>query len=75
MLTDKAYGAPPRELTLLPGARFVSEWNIVASHHWYDISVTLVGQAHYERRYSGHVETGNDSRTDPAANKPVLLAV
>lgn len=74
VLTDRAYGAPPRELTLLPESGFVSEWDIASNHHWYDISVTLVGHADYERRYAGHMETGHGSRTDPAAGAPVLVA-
>ncbi len=74
VLTDKAYGVPTRELTLLPNSRFVSEWDIARNYSWYDISVTLVGYAEYERRYAGHMETGHDSRTDPAAAEPVVLA-
>jgi phospholipase C len=33
---------------------------------WYDVIVSIQGQATFERRLAGHVETGQDSMTDPA---------
>ncbi|OWT65445.1 phosphocholine-specific phospholipase C [Candidimonas nitroreducens] len=67
VLKDLAYGQAPREFTLLPGATYTTRWDIVRSHHWYDIGVSVVQDAAYERRYAGHIETGHASRTDPAA--------
>jgi len=34
--------------------------------HWYDVSVKVVGQADWLRRFAGHVETGQSSVSDPA---------
>lgn len=67
ILKDLAYGQPPRELTLLPGASYAVRWDIARNHHWYDIGVSVVQDEAYERRYAGHVETGRASRSDPAA--------
>jgi phospholipase C len=33
---------------------------------WYDVSVTVAGDAGYLRRFAGHVETGRPSTSDPA---------
>ena len=67
VLKDLAYGQKPLEFTLLPGASYTARWNIEASHHWYDIGISLLQDDAYERRYAGHVETGRASRSDPAA--------
>ena len=39
--------------------------NLDKSFGWYDFSVFVKGYDHFERRYAGHVETGNSSFTDP----------
>jgi len=39
--------------------------NLNKSFGWYDFSVLVKGYDHFERRYAGHVETGNSSFTDP----------
>jgi phospholipase C len=36
---------------------------IRAENGWYDISVTLAGEAGYRRRFAGHLENGEPSRT------------
>jgi phospholipase C len=33
---------------------------------WYDVIVSVQGEAGFERRVAGHVETGEDSMSDPA---------
>ncbi|MBR0551668.1 phosphocholine-specific phospholipase C [Stakelama marina] len=51
--------------TLLPGARRLVNVPLAANDHWYDLR--LVQQnAHFVRRFSGHIETGRASRSDPA---------
>ncbi|GAB2908071.1 phosphocholine-specific phospholipase C [Paralcaligenes ginsengisoli] len=73
VLTDMAYGNPEQGITLMPKARHVSAWSVAGSHHWYDVTVALMGYPDYIRRYAGHLETGRASSTDPAAANPVLL--
>ena len=36
------------------------------SFGWYDFSVLVKGHDQFEQRFTGHVETGDWSRTDPA---------
>jgi phospholipase C len=40
--------------------------NLDKSFGWYDFSILLAGNDHFERRYAGHVETGKESFSDPA---------
>ena len=35
------------------------------SFNWYDITVRVTGNNLFEKRYAGHVETGNESMSDP----------
>jgi hypothetical protein len=70
-LADMAYGRSRQEVVLLPGGRKTISWNLAASHHWYDIGITVSGYPDYLRRCAGHMETGHGSRTDPAAVAPV----
>jgi len=53
----------PWTLRVSPGQPAVREWSPIASHHWYDFTVT--GE-HFERRFAGRLETGTDGSTDPA---------
>jgi hypothetical protein len=45
------------------GRRRVREWDLIASHHWYDF--TVVGHQ-FERRFAGRMETAAPSFSDPA---------
>ncbi|MGH8291329.1 MAG: hypothetical protein ACREV7_20425 [Steroidobacteraceae bacterium] len=44
-------------------------WNLQASHHWYDLSVSA---ERHQWRLAGHIENGHDSYSDPASGAPVL---
>jgi phospholipase C len=68
----KIYGGGVRPLTVTAGAVERSVWPLAASDHWYDLTVTLAGAPSFLWRYAGHVETGRDSRTDPAIGKMVI---
>ena len=41
------------------------DWSLHAFHGWYDLTVRVEGDAAFEYRLAGHVETGEDSTTDP----------
>ncbi|MES2798048.1 MAG: phospholipase C, phosphocholine-specific [Bacteroidota bacterium] len=58
----KAGGARSRVKTIM---------NLAKSHNWYDFSVKIVGNAVFEKRFAGHVETGKSSFTDPLMGKMV----
>ena len=40
--------------------------NLQSSFGWYDFTITIAGNKSFAKRYAGHVETGEMSRTDPA---------
>jgi phospholipase C len=48
---------------LAPGEMIEDRWVIAASGHWYDIALRC---ASFGRRWAGHVETGEESQSDPA---------
>ena len=68
---DAVYPLAPGEtrrrlVTVAPGARHKDNWNLAASDHWYDITVTAKEDSAFLRRFAGHLETGAPSKTDPA---------
>ncbi len=68
-ITDNAYKAKIQNITLPKAATSnVIESKIIEltkSFNWYDFTVTVEGNTHFSQRYAGHVETGNESKTDP----------
>jgi phospholipase C len=66
---DEAYGQGEHSLAVGPGK--TAEWlcDLRASHHWYDLSVSA---GRHSWRLAGHVETGQESYSDPASAAPVL---
>jgi phospholipase C len=69
VIRDHAYKGQPvsKEIPAAPvspaGMRIVLDTE--HSFGWYDIGVTVEGFGSFEQRYSGRVETGKDSFTDP----------
>ncbi len=53
----------PWTLDVAAGATGVLNWDLGQSGRWYDFTVTA---ANFERRFSGRVETGKPSVSDPA---------
>ena len=54
------------EAELKPGARFSKHWSLKRVFGWYDLVVTVEGDAGFEYQFAGHVETGKGSISDPA---------
>jgi phospholipase C len=48
------------------GCSLVWHFDLDDSYGWYDLTVTVSGDALFLRRIAGHVETGHDSVSDPA---------
>jgi phospholipase C len=70
-VSDNAYGASTRTVTVKPDQSVVEIWDLASSHHWYDLSVSHRADSRYARRLAGHVENGKPSISDPAAVAPV----
>ena len=66
---DQSYGCGLRRVSVPPGGSQEVLWDLQASHHWYDLVVT-VGK--HQWRFAGHIEDGQESVSDPANVAPVL---
>ena len=69
-IIDNAYKTPART-TLLDTANSKNAnatiiLNLNKSFNWYDFSVKIKGHDTFEKRYAGRVETGKESKSDPA---------
>jgi phospholipase C len=47
-------------------SQVVPNWGVSQANQWYDITVTIDADQAYVRRFSGHVENGKASTSDPA---------
>ena len=72
-ITDNAYKAPLKNVTVLPAEKVTKSViiNTSKSFGWYDISVKLKGNQSFERRYAGRVENGQVGKTDPFMGRVV----
>jgi phospholipase C len=57
--------APPRLHRLAPGKFVMDDWDLSASHNWYDFVVTCAEAPSFQRRLAGHCEDGRPSLSDP----------
>lgn len=60
------YNARPVTLSLRPGVTERATWALARTHGWYDLTVSVAGDAEFAYRCAGHVENGKDSISDPA---------
>ena len=67
IIKDKAYfHQKTQSIIVKPNTEQVVFWNLKDSGHWYDFEVTCSEATAFYRRFSGRVETGQDSVSDPA---------
>ncbi|HEY4287814.1 MAG TPA: phospholipase C, phosphocholine-specific [Puia sp.] len=64
-ITDHAYGNKPIQRSVAANAEIRVIIGTASSHGWYDLGITNKNSETFEQRYSGRVETGKDSFTDP----------
>jgi len=53
------------ELTLDPGSSISQSWSLTRFHGWYDLVITVIGDAAFRYQCAGHLESGRDSMSDP----------
>jgi phospholipase C len=53
-------------MVLRPGESDTKSWSLAPMRGWYDLVITVDGDAQFEHRLSGHLENGDDSISDPA---------
>jgi phospholipase C len=51
---------------LQPGETVKRRFRADASFGWYDLTLTIAADPGFQQRFAGHIETGNDSVSDPA---------
>lgn len=56
----------PVKLKVAAGQMVTQHWDLQDSWQWYDFAVTCSNDAKFYRRFSGRIETGLDSVSDPA---------
>ncbi|WP_042410104.1 phosphocholine-specific phospholipase C [Streptacidiphilus carbonis] len=62
---SNAYSGSPLTVTVAKGATVTRTLDLGGCRNWYDVSVTMTGQADFVRRLAGHVETGTPGLSDP----------
>jgi len=62
---DNKYGKPGLSIILPPGKKEIKA-GLSGSAGWYDITIKVPGIDTFRQIYAGHVETGQQSLTDPA---------
>ncbi len=70
-VSDNAYKGKAQTKTLNAGIQAIIIVDLAKSAGWYDLSVKVKGQRHFEKRYAGRVETGKVSITDPVMGRVV----
>jgi phospholipase C len=64
-VSDQAYGQKPVSRSVAAGSTVRLVLDQQKSHGWYDFHVAVKGFASFGKHYAGHVETGQESFTDP----------
>jgi phospholipase C len=65
-----AYSKDEITHTLEQGEELKKHWNLKKSYGWYDFLIEVNTDTTFQRRIAGHVETGEESMTDPAIGAP-----
>jgi hypothetical protein len=69
VIRDNGYKAEPITKLLKAGNKAMIVLDLKRSFGWYDFTVSVPGNKSYSARYAGHVETGEDSFSDPVMGK------
>jgi len=64
-----AYGNGAVISALQPNESLTRFWNLERSFGWYDLTIGSEGESGFQQRLAGHLETGEDSMSDPAIGK------
>ena len=68
-----AYTGESMQRFLQPQGTFEGELSLHKFFGWYDLIITVNGDPAFKYRLAGHVETGEDSISDPALGGLVTL--
>lgn len=65
IIADNSYGKGSQTKLLAAGGKVSVILDLSKSSNWYDFSIRLQGNDVFEERFSGRVETGAETKTDP----------
>lgn len=68
-IVDNAYKAKPITKLLNRRSDTIIHLDLKRSFSWYDFTINVRDNKNYSARYAGHVETGENSFSDPAMGK------
>lgn len=68
------YSGNSFDFSLKSGANLLREWSLESSHGWYDLKIEVPSNPSFHQRFAGHVETGEDSTSDPAIAMSAVYA-
>jgi phospholipase C len=72
-ITDNSYGNSPVNKNIARKATVVFTPDLSKSFGWYDFTIKVHGYADFEKRYTGRVEAGKPTKSDPAMGREVYL--
>lgn len=64
-IKDDPYRANNKVIKVQAKSRKIVTLNLLKSKGWYDFKISISGLKDFEQQYAGHVETGEDSISDP----------
>ena len=59
------YSSRSTQIVLGPGESDSGRWSLVRTSGWYDLAISVQGDAQFACQFAGHVEDGQDSISDP----------
>jgi phospholipase C len=65
LVVSSRYSSQHTRLPLKAGGQTTERWPLSRTRGWYDLVITVSGDPHFEYRYAGHLENGEDSISDP----------
>ncbi|RZK58659.1 MAG: phospholipase C, phosphocholine-specific [Pedobacter sp.] len=65
LIKDDVYKANTKTITIPANSQKTVSLNLQKSKGWYDLKISVAGNNDFLKHYAGHVETGEDSITDP----------
>jgi phospholipase C len=65
IIADNAYGNSSVSKNIDSKASEVVTSDLSKSFGWYDFTIKVQGKSHFEKRYTGRVETGKPTKSDP----------
>jgi phospholipase C len=68
-ITDNVYKSPKQVKSITGSSGVIL--NLQKNYGWYDFTVKVKGNASFQKRFAGHVETGKESKSDPGMGRVV----